>query len=346
MVFIIPLLVAVFLALNMGGSGTAPSFSAAYGARIIKQDYIPFLFGFFVLLGALIAGDKVIATIGGAVLPAEKMGLTVVTIVLLASALSIFIANLLKVPQSTSQSTVFALVGCASPLGVLQSSKLLFEMIPTWLIMPWISFFIAYGLGYLFLKAKKNFTFVDYSKVKGDRLWRYITIACSCYVAFSIGSNNVANSAGPLASLFVNELGATGSGTLVLMLTIMLVAPWFGIGSALMGRGVTKTIGHEIVQIGALGATLISLITATLLLLASLTRGIPTSLVQMNTFAVIALGMLKNGMRDTLTSLSVVKLFTVWLIAPLIAMAISYLLTIAAINLGFLVNNVETLISL
>ena len=76
------------------------------------------------MLGAVIAGDKVIDTIGGAVLPAENMNLVVVTIVLLASALSILFANLLKVPQSTSQSTVFALVGCAAPLQILESSKL------------------------------------------------------------------------------------------------------------------------------------------------------------------------------------------------------------------------------
>lgn len=154
MTFIIPLLVAIFLAINMGASGTAPAFSAACGAGIIKRSYIPFLFGSFVLLGAVIAGEKVIKTIGGSVLPAENMSMAVVTIALLASALSIFIANLLKVPQSTSQSTIFALVGCAVPLGVLESGKLLYEMVPTWLIMPLISFALAYGLGYLFIKLR------------------------------------------------------------------------------------------------------------------------------------------------------------------------------------------------
>ena len=338
MAFIIPLLVAVFLAVNMGGSGTAPSFSVAYGAKIIKRDYIPFLFGSFVLLGAIIAGEKVIKTIGGSVLPAENMNMAVVTIVLLASALSIFIANLLKVPQSTSQSTIFALVGCAVPLGVLDSGKLLYEMVPTWLIMPVISFVLAYGLGIIFIKAQKQLPTVGFKGAKDNHIWKYINIACSCYVAFSIGSNNVANSAGPLASLAVNELGLTDSGgTMIMLLSIMLVAPWFGIGSALMGRGVTKTVGNEIINIGVLGATFVSVITATLLLIASTTRGIPTSLVQMNTFAVIAIGMLKEGPRSILSRLSVIKLFTVWIVAPLIAFAIAYLLTILAIDFSLLV---------
>lgn len=338
MIFLIPLFVAVFLAVNMGGSGTAPSFSAAYGSGIIKRNYIPFLFGSFVLLGALIAGDKVIKTIGGSVLPAENMSMPVVTIVLLASAFSIFIANLLKVPQSTSQSTVFALVGCAIPLNVLQSAKLVYEMVPTWLIMPFISFFITLLLGFIFSRFHKKIMFIRFNQIRKNHLWKYITIACSCYVAFSIGSNNVANSAGPLASLIVNEMASVEGSALIMMLSIMLVAPWFGIGSALMGRGVTKTIGNEIIKIGVLGATFISVVTASLLLLASVTRGIPTSLVQMNTFAVIALGMLKVGPREIFTKLSVLKLFVVWLIAPFIAMAMSYLLTTAAINMGLLIQ--------
>lgn len=337
MLFMIPLLVAVFLAINMGASGTAPSFSASFGAGLIKRSQIPFLFGSFVLLGAIIAGDKVIKTIGGSVLPAEKMSMAVVTIVLLASALSIFMANLLKVPQSTSQSTIFALVGCAVPMGVLNSGKLLFEMVPTWLIMPIISFLLAYGLGFIFIKLRHRLPGANgFKQARHSKLWKAVTIACSCYVAFSIGSNNVANSAGPLASLIVNELGSSESGAMLMLFTIMLIAPWFGIGSALMGRGVTKTIGHEIIDIGVQGATLISLITATLLLLASTTRGIPTSLVQMNTFAVIALAMLKEKPKSVLSRLSVIKLFTVWIIAPLIALALAYLLSVAALKLGLM----------
>jgi len=320
----------------MGGSGTAPSFSAAYGSGIIRRDYIPFLFGFFVLLGAVLAGDKVIDTIGGAVLPAEHMGIVVVSIVLLASALSIFFANLLKVPQSTSQSTVFALVGCAVPLQILDSTRLVYEMVPTWLFMPLISFALAYGLGYIFIKARHKSDSASFKKVSGNNVWKYITIASSCYVAFSIGSNNVANSAGPLASLAANQLGPGGGESLMMLLSIMLVAPWFGIGSALLGRGVTKAIGQEIIQIGVLGATFISVITATLLLLASTTLGIPTSLVQMNTFAVIAVGMLKVGPRRILTRLSILKLFTVWIVAPIFALVIAYAMTTGALKIGLL----------
>jgi len=38
------MIIGMFLGVNMGASGTAPSFSAAYGANIIKRLAIPGVF--------------------------------------------------------------------------------------------------------------------------------------------------------------------------------------------------------------------------------------------------------------------------------------------------------------
>jgi sulfate permease len=50
---LIPLLAAIFLAINMGGSGIAAAFSSSYGANLIRKDLIPGLFGAFVLMGRI-----------------------------------------------------------------------------------------------------------------------------------------------------------------------------------------------------------------------------------------------------------------------------------------------------
>ncbi len=54
----------MFLAANMGGSGKAPSFSAAYGSNVLKQTVIPDLFRIIVLACALIARKEVSLTLG------------------------------------------------------------------------------------------------------------------------------------------------------------------------------------------------------------------------------------------------------------------------------------------
>jgi sulfate permease len=139
----------MFLAINMGASGTAPSFSAAYGAGLIRRERIAGVFGIFVLAGALIAGKKVAMTISRGILPEDVMGLTLTTIVLVSVALSLLMANLLKVPQSTSQATIAALVGPAVYYDVLKTHTLLFEVIPTWLLLPVASFLLTLAIGKL-----------------------------------------------------------------------------------------------------------------------------------------------------------------------------------------------------
>ena len=127
--FLIPFIIAMFLAINMGGSGTAPSFSAAYGANIIKKSLIPGLFGIMVFIGAILGGEQTAKTIGKGLLSPDLMTFTIVSIILFSVAVSLFVANLFGIPQSTSQSTVLAVIAPAIYFNSLNSDKLLYEII-------------------------------------------------------------------------------------------------------------------------------------------------------------------------------------------------------------------------
>ncbi len=339
MVLVFPILVAVFLAINMGASGTAPSFAAPHGANLLRRESIPGLFGLFVLLGAVVAGQKVVKTLAGDILPAESMQAGLVTVLLLSIALSLFLANLLRVPQSTSQASVFALVGCAAYLGNLQTAKLLVWIVPAWFVLPLSAFGFTYVFSRFLYRPIRRSARVDFDQLALHPVWRYITIASSCYVAFSIGANNVANAAGPLSSLIANyfHIGKDAPEFPLLMLTTsVLVAPWFGIGSSLMGERVMRTTSKEIVSFGPLGASFISVLSATLLLLASVTRGIPTAEVQLTTAAIIAVGTVKGGFRQTFTQTAVPRLLVVWVVAPVMAFGLAFGLTALADGLGWL----------
>jgi len=339
MLLLVPVLIGLFLAVNMGASGTAPSFAAPLGANLIRRESVPGLFGLFVLVGAVVAGHKVVRTLSGEILPASAMQAALVSIILLAVALSLFFANLLRVPQSTSQSTVLALVGSAVYLHNLQTNKLFTWIIPTWFAYPLLAFGITYLFARFFYRPLKKSERINFDQVAVHPIWKSLTIASSCYVAFSIGSNNVANAAGPLSSLFANVFQVPADDAdfyLIGLAALIVVAPWFGIGSSLMGERVTRTTSQEIVLFGPLGATFISTLTATLLLLASLTRGIPTSLVQLNTACIIAIGMVKAGFKQTTTETAVPRLLVVWAVAPVFAFACAYGLTALADSLGWL----------
>jgi len=337
--FILPLIIAIFLAINMGGSGTAPSFSAAYGANLIPRNLIPGLFGIMVFIGAMLAGKNVAMTLGKGVLPSENLTIMLTSIILLSISLSLFFANLLGVPQSTSQSTVFALSGPAAYFGVLKTDKLFFEIIPTWFVLPIIAFFITYAVGKFIYSPVKNRSTFEFETLREHPILQALVIVSSLYVAFSIGANNVANASGPIASMVINELGLGETDQnfrLIMTLSVLIIAPAFGIGSSLMGNKVVRVTGKEIVEFGPLSATVISMITASLLLSVSLIKGIPASLVQLNTGAILAIGCAKHGWKEIFGKSSVHKFWVVWIISPIVAFMLSITMTWIADKMGIL----------
>lgn len=329
----IPFLLAMFLAVNMGGSGTAPAFSAAYGANVIKRTVIPGLFGIMVLIGALIAGKEVSLTLGDGLLDQSYFTPLNTSIILLSIGLSLLIANLIGVPQSTSQATVLSIAGAATALDGLNTRKLFYEIIPTWIILPIIAFLIMLSLSKWVFPLLKSKVFTDnYAHLQEHKGLKAVLILSSLYVAFSIGANNVANAAAPIASLTANAIGqdAIQNFLPIIILSVLIVAPCFAIGSSLLGHKVTKNTGKDIVAVSPFYATIIAMITASLLLWASITKGIPTSLVQLNGAAFIALSISKNGSRNTFRNKTVKRFFTVWGIAPVFA----YILTFVLITLS------------
>lgn len=337
--FVLPLIIAVFLAINMGASGTAPSFAAAWGANLIPRNLIPGLFGIMVLVGALLFGKNVAKTLGGNILPMEHMSVLITSIIMLSVALSLFFANLLGVPQSTSQSTVFALAGPATYFNVLQTDKLFFEIIPTWFILPVIAFVLTYLIGRIIFKPGSRIAGYEFQTIKQLPFLQAIVIISALYVALSIGANNVANATGPLASMIINELDIFATEKdfkLVIVLLVLLIAPTFGIGSSLMGTKVMQSTGRQLVELGPVSAMVISVITASLLLIASTTKGIPTSLVQLNTGAILAIGCARSGWKNVFRNYQVHKFWVIWIIAPLISFSMALIMTWISDKMGIL----------
>jgi sulfate permease len=337
---LVPFIIAMFLAITMGGSGTGPSFSAAFGANVIRKSLIPGLFGVMVFLGAIVAGKGTATTVGKGLLAPEMMTYTMVSIILFSVAISLLIANLAGVPQSTSQSTVLAVSAAALYLNVFNSSKLFLEIVPAWFILPVISFFLSLFIGkYIYRPMRRRGITLPRAQNENMKpVWNGLLVLMSCYVAFSIGSNNVANAAGPIASMTANELNISldENFTLIMILSTLLVAPCFGIGSSLFGHKIVQNTGKEIVLFGKFEAVIIAFVSASLLLLASVSRGIPTSLVQLNVAAILGIGVAKLGTRNIFRKTEVRRFFVMWLIAPAIAFTLTLLLVFLADIYGFL----------
>jgi len=329
---LIPFLIAMFLGINMGGSGTGPSFSAAYGANVLRKSLIPGLFGIMVFLGAIIAGKGTATTVGKGLIQPELMNLTLTSIILVSVSISLLIANLAGIPQSTSQSTVLSVTAPSIYFGVLNTDKLFFEIIPTWFILPVISFIICLFIGKYIYKPIRKRGYTISKKVNENPILKSLIVIMSCYVAFSIGANNVANAAGPIASMTINELHIPFQENfiLIMILTTLIVSPCFGIGSSIFGHKIVRNTGKEIFLFGKIEAVIIAFVSASLLLLASLTRGIPTSLVQLNVAAILGIGVSKMGFNNIFKKTQVNMFFFMWIIAPIVSFGLTLLLTYLA----------------
>jgi phosphate/sulfate permease len=335
---LVPFLVAMFLAINMGGSGTGPAFSVAYGTNAINKRLIPGLFGIMVFIGAIVAGKETSLTMGKEIINPDLLDIVLVTIILLSVSISLLIANLAGIPQSTSQSTVFALAAPGMYFHSLNTHKLWFEIIPAWFILPIISFIICFLAGKYIYKPLRRRGWTISRKVNENPILLGVIVLTSLYVAFSIGANNVANASGPIASMTINELNNVSPNKfiLIMILSTLVVAPSFGIGSSIFGHKIIKNTGKEIVLFGRIEAVIIAFVSGTLLLLASVSRGIPTSLVQLNVAAILGIGVAKLGFRNIFRKTEVNKFFAMWVISPVIAFTLSIALTFIADKLGYL----------
>lgn len=307
--------VVIFFAMNMGASGIAPSFAGAYGGKLIKKKNALILFAIFVIIGAIFLGKNVTVTIGKHLLPQGFINFDVALIILGSAAVSLFLANMLKIPQSTSQVTVGAAVGAGLYFKHLNLNALLFKILPMWVVLPLSSYLLTF-LIYNSIYPPEHDNLHIYQKIFANKKKiRISSLITSCYVAFAIGTNNVANAVGPLFGAGILGIGAG----------LILIAPLFGIGAQMMGRGPLETAGSEIVPLGAVSGTLVSFVTATLLILAS-ALGVPQSLVQLNMASIFAISCVKNGHRHTLDQHLARKTFLVWMITPLLSVVIAYLL--------------------
>ena len=307
--------VVIFFAMNMGASGIAPSFAAAWGGKFIKKRKALVLFTVFVVFGAVVFGRNVAITLGKSLIPQEFISFGTALIILSSATLSLFLANILKIPQSTSQVTVGAVVGAGLYFRHLYVKTLLVKILPMWILLPALSYLLTFLLYRKVYPPEHDNLHIYQKMFANEKKLRLSSLIVSCYVAFAIGTNNVANAVGPLS----------GAGIISIAWGLISIGPLFGIGAWLMGKGTLETAGLEIVPLGLFSSTLVSFVTATLLIFASI-LGIPQSLVQLNMASIFAISSIKNGHRYTLDQHIIKKTFVIWAITPLLSTGLSYLL--------------------
>ncbi|KSU87401.1 sulfate permease [Bacillus sp. VT 712] len=298
--------IALFFAMNIGASGAAAAMGVSYGSGAIKHRKVALVIcALGILLGAVIGGGEVVKTIGSGIIPESILTVELVIIILASATLSLFFANLIGIPLSTSEVTVGSVVGVGIAYQSVYIQKLLIVM-SFWVIVPIISFVIAFVCGWL-LKKKKTPT-----QQKWKKPLAVLVIATGFFEAFSAGMNNVANAVGPLvgAGMISTSTGVIAGGLAV------------AVGALLLGDRVIETNGKKITDFTVGEGCIISGTGASLVTAASV-FGLPVPLTQVTTSSIIGIGAAKSGFTSDQRQV-IVQMLKVWVVSPVFSLVISY----------------------
>lgn len=300
---------ALFFAANIGASGTAAAMGSAYGSGAVKNRTLAvILVAVFAVMGAYLGGGEVVTTLSKGIIPSSIITVDVTVIILTGACFTLYIANRIGIPLSTSEVTVGSIVGAGIAFQKVYVMKLLF-IISTWLVLPFLAFGISYLVGKWLVHREEGWI----AKYPGwmPRLLVLLLVAAGCYEAFSAGMNNVANAIGPLI----------GAGIVGLQEGLLLGALFMAIGAIAMGGKVLETNGKKITKLSLLQGSIVSFTSGTLVVGASL-LGIPVPLTQATTMAIIGVGTERKGL-SLFRSPIVKKIFMVWIISPIASLLVS-----------------------
>lgn len=262
---------------NIGANDTANCVGTSVGSGLLSYRGAVYLVSLFVIVGALLQGENVATTIGKGVVKAELPPLAVL-IALISAGLYVTLATTLKLPVSTSQSIVGAVAGIGLAVGAPVDFGKLFRIVQIWVLNPFLTALLAYVIYRIVAIPLRRVRRVGL----WDRFMALMVLASAAYMAFSLGTNDVGNSVGPLVNLGYEIR------FLVIMGGVALAT-----GALTYGHRVTETIGSSIVIMDPLSAFSAQAAAAMGVHLFSI-LGIPVSTSQAVVGAVVGVGLVKG----------------------------------------------------
>ncbi|MCM8798605.1 MAG: anion permease [Candidatus Omnitrophica bacterium] len=314
MTAILLLIISIFWAMNMGASGLAVSFAPSVGSNIIKKNRAVVLFTIFVLIGALLVGARVAKTLSNKIITPELITQPVVLAILFSACISLFLANILKIPQSTSIIVVASFIGAGLYFRSLNLSLVRY-LIFVWVGVSFLSYFLTYFIVHkIYPPRQKNLRFYEKLFCHESKLKKW-TLFTDFYSAFGIGTNNVANVVGPLiaANIIKPNVG------------FLIFSLLFGFGGLILGKEVLNTVSKEIVPLGTISASIVSLVVSTFIIASSL-LGLPAPYVQFSSLSILAIHTAKEEKNHNQTLIHPItkKILKVWTLTPILSIIICY----------------------
>lgn len=326
------LLSGLFLGWSLGANDAANVFGTAVGTRMLRFKTAAWVASFFVVIGAVISGAGPSDTLGrlGAVNALAGSFTTA-----LMAGITVAWMTKLKLPVSTSQAIVGAIIGWNIFTLNPTDYNVLAKIVSTWVASPILAALFAMVI---FRFSKVFMDRVSIHILKIDIITRGSLILIGAFGAYSLGANNIANVMGVFvpASPF-NELGIGG------LISLNSTQQLFFIGAVAIAVGiytysyrVMRTVGNELYKLTPITALIVVLAESLVLFIfASRTLQnflvsigmpaiplVPVSSSQAVIGAVIGIGIVKGGKGINYNILG--KIALGWVTTPLVASILTF----------------------
>lgn len=184
-------LASIFMGISIGSSAVPPAFGPVTSSGIIGILKSALLAGLAALIGAVVQGGRVSATVGSGMIHGEVQLLQALAILVIASVL-VIISVLTKYPMPTAFTVVGAVIGSAFSFGAGPKWGTVTGIVGYWIAVP----FLALGAGYVLSLLLRK-----YLPEGSEKSVQYLTLFMGLFVAYTAGANSVGKAVGPLLSL-------------------------------------------------------------------------------------------------------------------------------------------------
>jgi len=295
----------IFLGWTLGSNDSANVFGTAVAAKIVRYRTAILVTSLFVVLGAVVEGEKCFATVGDLSRLTPESAFSAA----LAAGITMFMLTYLALPSSTSQAIIGAILGVGMLSGIPDLSRL-YKIVTCWVLTPigaiLISFILYQLIGFFIARYMV-------SPQKRSLLIFWGLILAGCFGAYALGSNNVANVTG----VYV------GSGLLTPFEGVLIGSLSIASGVLTYSRKVMMTVGNEIAPLDEYAAFIAALAGAITVELFTQV-GVPVSSSQAIVGGVAGVGLVKGA--RTVSRRTLIEIVIGWVSTPISAGIISYFL--------------------
>jgi len=326
------LISGVFLGWSLGANHTANIFGTAVASKMVRFKTAAVICSLFVILGAVFGGSGTTATLESLGAVNAMAGAFMVT---LAAALSVYWMTKLKLPVSTSQAIIGAILGWNLFSGSHTDFGSLTRIVLSWgaaIVMTATFSALVYMLLRAVLKRSRIHLLIL------DSYTRVGLIMVGAFGAYSLGANNIANVMGvfvPVAPF--KDIGLSGGFTFTGVQQLFLLGGIaIAVGVFTYSRRVIETIGNDLLKLSPLAAFVVVLAESLVLFLFSsralegwlLAHGlpaiplVPVSSSQAIIGGIVGIGIVRRGREIRYKVLGDIALG--WLVTPLLAGVITF----------------------